>query len=108
MLIPFRSEDGRWWMNEPYSEPVETYTKQVANSFTFTAEQERVMDKQSSHLRWKSIGEAGGILVGWLVSLGLGAWVVGWIVRGFFGIPTGMDFKPEKVIPQPERPEETE
>ncbi len=101
MFIPLRSEGGRWWGNEAYSEPVETYTKQVADSFTFSAAQEGAMDKQSSHLRWKNIREAAGFLVGWLVFLGIGTWVVGWIVRGFFGIPSGLDFKPENVKPEP-------
>lgn len=101
MLIPFRSEGGTWWMNTEFSDPVTTYTKQAADSFRFSAEQERLVDNQARHERWESILGAAGFLLGWLVFLGIGSWVMGWIVRGFFGIPSGMDFKPEKVKPEP-------
>ena len=101
MLIPFPSEGGTWWMNSSHSESVITDTKQVADSFTFAAKQGKLIDEQSGPLRWKGIREAGSVLVGWLVFLGLGTLVVGWIVRGFFGIPAGMDFKPEKAKSEP-------
>jgi hypothetical protein len=56
------------------------------------------LEKKIEVERWEGIGRA----IGWVIGTGVFGWVaiwaIGWIVRGFLGIPTGSDYK---VTPAP-------
>lgn len=43
---------------------------------------------------WREIGSNAGFPLGWLAFLLALTWAVGWIVRGFLGIPHGQDRRP--------------
>lgn len=83
----------------PYRTPgddprVQKYMKEVVSSLKLDkAALDRVAKKRSADIR-DSFASAfkwlfGGLFVGWLVVL-----AIGWTVRGFMGIPMGMDRKP--------------
>lgn len=96
MLIPYKvMEDGRWWMNEKYSRDVLTYTKAVANAFAFPAEDAKQADSLWTSTRIKDAVQGLGFLGIGLVAFLIFTKIIGWIVRGFLGIPSGQDMRPQ-------------
>lgn len=95
-LIPFRVEPGgRWWGNEKYSSDVLTYTAARSSGFNLGPDDRDAASRLWNQQWWKNLRNA--ILFGvggWLVLSVLQA-LVGWIVRGFLGIPWGQDRRPE-------------
>lgn len=96
MLIPYAdSEDGKAWvMNEKYSTQVSQYKKTVAQAFQLTsegAEAARKADRAALLKQWKEAVLA--IFIGLTVGVVFVS-AVGWIVRGFMGIPRGHDMRP--------------
>jgi hypothetical protein len=83
------------WGNEKYSTEVSNYTKMVANGFRLTKADEEWVDSKLWPARWKNIKEGLLATVAGLACLWIFSWGVGWIVRGFAGIPTGQDIRPE-------------
>ena len=54
------------------------------------------MDSQA---RLSLIGAIGSILlqlIGTMIAFGIFVGITGWIVRGFMGIPRGLDYKPQR------------
>lgn len=95
MLIPYADAgEQSAWLGEKYSAEVRKYTQSVANNFQPTQE---VIDAFESNRRkalLKQWGTAamfllGGLAAGWAVVA-----AIGWIVRGFMGIPRGQDMRP--------------
>lgn len=71
-----------------------TYTKGVADQFALTAQDWNEAEQRLSRARLKQWKEAmqvlfGGLLVGWVLTAG-----IGWIARGFMGVPRGQDRRP--------------
>jgi hypothetical protein len=81
--------------NEKYSTEVSNYTKMVANGFRLTKADEEWADSKLWPARWENIKEGLLATVAGLAFLWIFSWGVGWIVRGFAGIPTGQDMRPE-------------
>ena len=48
--------------------------------------------------KWENIWEGALTLIGGLTVLWVLSWFIGWIVRGFLGIPMGQDRKPETEV----------
>lgn len=76
------------------SEAVAQYKERIKRSFVLPADEGQKLDTQFEVKRrkeWRdiSVGLAGTLLVFWL-----GVAAVGWIVRGFAGIPRGQDSRP--------------
>lgn len=94
-LIPFAStNDGKLWLNAAYSSEVTKYTDAVGKSFQIPkADQGTLDDKWSSERRSKLAVGMGWTLLAVALLSGF-AWCVGWIVRGFLGVPSGLDAKP--------------
>ena len=81
-------------MNERYSTSVIDYTKLVANRFKFSESDMEDVEKLVWDLRleqWKGALQIalGGVAVLWAVVAS-----IGWIIRGFMGIPRGKDVRP--------------
>lgn len=96
MLIPYMAmEDGKWWMNEKYSAAVSAYTKSVANAFAFSAEDAKQADSLWTSTRIKDGLQGLGFLIIALVAFLIFTKIIGWIVRGFLGIPSGQDMRPQ-------------
>lgn len=95
-LIPYRTDaDGMTWGAKPYSTEISAYETQLKKRFTMTATDEEVSIKEAA-IQWRRhFAEAIGYLVVGLAIFGALVWGIGWIVRGFLGIPRGMDKRPE-------------
>ena len=85
---------GTWLMGDTYSSEVRGYIDGVVDSLVLSAE----LARYASSLRWRArmqrvweAGQflAGGLVVGWILVA-----AVGWVVRGFLGIPLGHDRRP--------------
>jgi hypothetical protein len=96
MLIPYaKSGDGKYWLGHyKHARVIKDYKENVGQSFQLT---EAVIAKATSMMRpamlavWKDAFSFlfGGLIVGWMLIA-----AVGWIVRGFMGIPQGKDARP--------------
>lgn len=96
MLIPYAPTDepGRFWMEAKYASKVWQYTRSAAPQFQLGpdgyAAAGKARDKAISDQWWSSAKFILFGVVGWWVLVS----VVGWIVRGFLGIPRGKDHRP--------------
>jgi hypothetical protein len=97
MLVPYKVDEktGMWWGGGSYSSEVSAYIDHREAQFTLPKEHEDAAIAKVRKARfdkiWSGVKYAAG---GWLVIFLL-TWVIGWIVRGFFGIPSGKDHRPE-------------
>lgn len=83
-----------WRMNDAYSSDVSAYTRGVADKFALTPEGRNKAEQRLSKARleqWKQALQVllGGLAVGWVLTTG-----IGWIARGFMGVPRGQDRRP--------------
>ncbi|HEL5400331.1 TPA: hypothetical protein UOJ25_000409 [Stenotrophomonas maltophilia] len=94
-LVPYHREaNGTYWGGEPYSQEVQGYVERLNSEFLLPPDEGNKLDLQYEKRRnseWKSIaiGLALFLAVFWI-----GVVAVGWIVRGFAGIPRGKDSRP--------------
>lgn len=96
MLIPFKVDSGgRLWGNAIYSDDVKRYTESYATKFELPSGLEKWVEDQWSRKRWRSVKEGALLLAGGWVCFWLLGIIIGWIVRGFAGIPSGKDTRPE-------------
>lgn len=54
----------------------------------------RALDQEAAQQRWERRRESGQLALAACAALLVGTWAVGWIVRGFLGIPRGKDRRP--------------
>ncbi len=95
-LIPYKTDaDGMTWGGRRYSSEISTYETQVKKRFTMTATDEATSIKEAAKMWRSQFAEAMGYLAAGLAIFGALVWAVGWIVRGFMGIPRGSDVKPQ-------------
>ena len=95
-LIPYKTDaDGMTWGARSYSSEISSYETQVQKRFTMTKTDEEFSIKEAAK-KWRSqFSEAMGYLAAGLAIFGAVVWVIGWIVRGFLGVPHGMDKRPD-------------
>lgn len=92
LLVPYApAPDSQWWMAGRYSSEVSKYGKEVERTFQLPASGSEEGDRLHHQARveqWKQAMQVmfGGLLIGWALVA-----VIGWIVRGFLGIPRGKD-----------------
>jgi hypothetical protein len=95
MLVPYKeNRDGTMWGAGKYSREVSSYTESYASEFRLPAVDEGWADGRYWPERWEQAKISGAWLVGGVFALWLFTAVAGWIVRGFAGIPMGMDRRP--------------
>lgn len=93
-LIPYRvDEKNMVWGAEPYSSEVSNYEKELEAQFALPGQDDDWLEQQLSHRYWKSLGEGIAYLVLGLSVFAAAVHAVGWIARGFMGIPRGKDRK---------------
>jgi hypothetical protein len=91
---PLTAEDKKLvWGYEKHSTEVSKHTEKVAASFKFSKADEEWADSVAWSERWRNTKFGASVTIGGLAFLWIFSWCVGWIVRGFAGIPTGQDFK---------------
>ena len=96
MLIPYALADkNNWYGAETYSDLAQNYIKKRKAEFRVPEQLKPGIRNQVSREWWKKWREN---LKGFIVFAVVGvvilqalAWVMGWIVRGFAGIPAGQD-----------------
>jgi hypothetical protein len=95
-LIPYKMDktSGLMWGADKYNNLVRDYAKEVANEFQIPVADHKKLESISSANWWRDFKAgfmltAAGLVVLYIFTLG-----VGWIVRGFMGIPHGQDSKP--------------
>jgi hypothetical protein len=71
----------------PYIDPVKY--EEAARKLGFIKPEKTAGQKTWEHIGTGLLCLFGGVAFIWALT-----WAIGWIVRGFFGIPTGQDFKP--------------
>ncbi|HFF6210444.1 TPA: hypothetical protein ACGCHH_000356 [Stenotrophomonas maltophilia] len=76
------------------SEAVAQYKERIERSFVLPADEGQKLDTQFEAKRRKEWRDISVGLVGTLLVFWLGVTAVGWIVRGFAGIPRGQDSRP--------------
>lgn len=94
-LIPYKlAPDGSAWMHLPFSTEVMEYKRSVAEQFSLPPSDTDIADELYKTARFKKLKESTkeiliGLAVIWTITF-----VLGWIIRGFLGIPQGKDFRP--------------
>ncbi|MFK4705999.1 hypothetical protein ABIC83_002838 [Roseateles asaccharophilus] len=94
--LPAAVRPQRYWMNERFNADVRAYTTAAAKEFRLSPEgiseaQERVSSARVKQWQQAGITLVCGIFGGWLFIA-----CIGWIVRGFMGIPRGQDSRPSQ------------
>lgn len=96
-LVPYKiDEKGMIWGAASYSSEVSEYERQLEKRFILAPRDEEFAEKEFSRRYWREIKEGIGYLAIGLAIFGGFVWAVGWIVRGFVGIPRGMDKRPSE------------
>lgn len=92
-LIPYKVDPttNKLWGAEKYSSEVSDYTKKVARNFQPPESDFAEFDAKSRSEWWKDFFSTMGVLVGGLVLLWGFTGAVGYVVRGFMGIPMKSD-----------------
>ncbi len=93
-LIPYKIDDkGMLWGAAPYSTEISEYERQLERRFVLLArDEEQIEHEISKRYRENWISGLGYLMVG-LVAFAVFVWAIGWIVRGFMGVPQDSDFK---------------
>lgn len=95
-LIPYKAdEQGMIWGAASYSSEVSTYERKLEERFKIPLSDEEQIAKEISRRYRENMTEGFGYLVAGLAIFGGVVWAIGWIVRGFLGIPLGMDKRPD-------------
>ena len=95
-LIPYKIDDqGMIWGAATYSSEVSDYERKLESRFKLAASDEETLKKEiSKRYRENWMSGLGYLVVGLAIFAGV-VWAIGWIVRGFLGIPRGADRRPE-------------
>ena len=95
-LVPYRiDEQGMIWGAPSYSSEVTAYAKAVESRIRISRDEQAALAREVSRRWWQNAREAVKYLAVGLTLWGICVAVVGWIVRGFLGIPRGMDRRPD-------------
>jgi hypothetical protein len=90
-LIPYKIEGSTMYGNERYSPEVESYMDKIVASSTIPKGDIKKFDEFLFFKKAWEIAKPIGIGGIWLVCFYFAVIVIGWVVRGFLGIPTGSD-----------------
>lgn len=94
-LVPYKvDEKNMVWGAATYSSEVSAYERELEGRFSLPAADAAEIDKEISQSYWKNWREGLGYLVIGLAIFAAFVRAIGWIVRGFMGIPHGMDKRP--------------
>lgn len=96
-LIPYKvDEKGMIWGAASYNSEVSEYERQLERQFVLSEADSGFAEKEIARRYWESFREGLVYLaIGLVIFWGL-IWAIGWIMRGFLGIPRNMDKRPEQ------------
>lgn len=94
-LVPYKvDEKNMVWGAASYSSEVSAYEKELEARFALPLEDNSWVEDEKSRRYWANWRESiRNLGIGLAIFAGF-VWAIGWIVRGFMGIPRGMDRKP--------------
>lgn len=100
-MVPVTPMKSPWFYTaSEYDERVQAYVSESIETLRITPELAGELNDSISSVRWadrkKAFGQAAPWVFGIWAFIIAFTYAVGWIVRGFAGIPTGQDFKPTK------------
>lgn len=91
-LVPYKIDQaGMVWGNTPYSDEVRTYESNLEAHFASLNSDTQWADDEISRRYRKNFLQSVGYLAFGLGIFWVIVWAIGWIVRGFAGIPLGKD-----------------
>jgi hypothetical protein len=95
-LIPYKFDPAtkQVWGADRWSSEVKDYVKKYTANFKIPASDYAELDRKAKSRWWTQIKEGFGSMMIGLVVLFIIVHAIGWVVRGFMGIPKGMDSKP--------------
>ncbi len=101
LMVPYAEEGNFILLNGPYSDEVKAYTEDfVEKTFSPAAADFEVADQKYGNQKWYERGYSAGVLFGGLIFLWACMWCIGWVMRGFLGIPRGQDYRIAPVVMQ--------
>jgi hypothetical protein len=101
MLVPYAEENKFLLMGGPYSAEVMSYTQRFVDEvFEPNGADYARADEEYSKVVWSERGYTSGALLGGLLFLWAVVWCIGWIMRGFLGIPRGQDYRISPAVVQ--------
>jgi hypothetical protein len=94
-------ETPRWYYGgDPYDEPAATYIDGQVRAFQLTPQRQEQVRNSATRRQWAARVEAFTDGAPWVIGIVAAVWVltavIGWIVRGFAGVPMGSDFRPRR------------
>lgn len=91
-LVPYKIDQaGMIWGAAPYSNEIDAYERELETRFALSSSDAQWADGEiSKRYRDNWLRSLGGLAVGLAVFWVL-VWAIGWVVRGFAGIPRGKD-----------------
>jgi len=90
-LGPYKEEGGLWFGGSTYSQEVTRYMSARAAQFTQDKQYEKSASEQWRQGRLIQLGFTLAYAVGGWIGIAIVKFAIGWIVRGFLGIPSGKD-----------------
>ena len=100
MLVPYKTDaedQSKVWGNSAYSSDVDYYVEHRKLLFKIPPTDEEWIDDQGREKFTENLKDGIGYAVtGWIIIWLTGS-VIGWIMRGFMGIPRSKDTKPTKL-----------
>jgi hypothetical protein len=94
-LIPYKTDERGMWGDREYSDSVRTHKEKLKARFRVPVADERVIASAMSQRYRDSLIEGFGYLLVGLAIFAAVVWAIGWIMRGFLGIPRGTDMRPD-------------
>lgn len=90
-----------WFYGAPeYDERVQSYVSESISNLRITPDLANRLRESLSSVRWQDRKKAFNEAFPWVAGICAGLWAftlaLGWIIRGFAGIPIGQDFRPAK------------
>lgn len=94
-LVPYKIDDKNMvWGAATFSSEVSAYEKELEARFVLPDEENDWLEQEISRRYWDNWKESlRNLAIGLAIFAGV-VWAIGWITRGFLGIPRGMDRKP--------------
>lgn len=101
MMIPYKlGERDTWYGAKEFSDLAQTYMKGRVETFSVSQEVREEARRDVNRQWWKQWKKNLRDAIIWgfgiIVAIEALSWVVGWIVRGFAGVPTGKDHRVSK------------
>jgi hypothetical protein len=94
-LIPYKIDEKGIWGASTFTNEIREYQRTLEGRFKLSLHDEDVLTNELSQSYRENWTSGLGYLIAGLTVFACVVGAIGWIVRGFLGIPLGMDKRPE-------------